>query len=40
MKSRGDAIDKMLDEMGESSSDEEELVLNYSSPRRIAAGRV
>jgi hypothetical protein len=39
-KSRGDAIDKMLDEMGDSSSDEEELALNYSSPRRVAAGRV
>lgn len=39
-KSRGDAIDKMLDEMGDSSSDEEDLTLNYSSPRRVAAGRV
>jgi hypothetical protein len=39
-KSRSDAIDKMLDEMGDSSSDDEELVLTYSSPRRVAAGRV
>jgi hypothetical protein len=38
--SRSDAIDRMLDEMADSSSDEEELVLNYSSPRRVAAGRV
>jgi len=38
-KKRRDAIDQMLDEMGDSSSDEE-LVLNYSSPRRVAAGRV
>lgn len=37
---RSDAIDRLLDEMGDSSSDEEELVLNYSSPRRVAAGRV
>ena len=35
-----DAIDRLLDEMGDSSSDEEELLLNYSSPRRVAAGRV
>jgi hypothetical protein len=35
-----DAIDRLLDEMGDSSSDEEELILNYSSPRRVAAGRV
>jgi hypothetical protein len=39
-RSRSDAIDRMLDEMGDSSSDEEELVLNYRSPRRVAAGRV
>lgn len=39
-KRKGDAIDKLLDEMADTSSDEEELVLNYSSPRRIAAGRV
>ena len=38
--SRSDAIDRMLDEMADSSSDEDELVLTYSSPRRIAAGRV
>lgn len=40
-KSKHDAIDRLLDEMGDSSSDDEELVLNYTSPRRsIAAGRV
>lgn len=39
-KSRSDAIDKMLDEMSDSSSDGEELALAYSSPRRLAAGRV
>lgn len=38
-KSRSEAIDRMLDEMADSSSDEEELVLNYSS-RRVTAGRV
>lgn len=37
---RGQAIDRLLDEMGDSSSDEEEIPLNYSSPRRVAAGRV
>jgi hypothetical protein len=37
---RREAIDRLLDETGDSSSDEEELVLNYSSPRRLAAGRV
>ncbi|TAQ84825.1 hypothetical protein B7494_g6855 [Chlorociboria aeruginascens] len=31
------AIDKILDAMGEESSDDEELVLNYSSPRRVVA---
>lgn len=36
---RSDAIDRLLDEMEDSSSDEE-LVLNYSSPNRVAAGRV
>jgi hypothetical protein len=30
----------MLDEMCDSSSDEEDLVLTYSSPRRVTAGRV
>lgn len=39
-KRKQDAIDKLLDEMGDSSSDEGELVLNYSSPRRVTAGRV
>lgn len=34
-----DAMDRMLDEM-ESSSDEDEPLLNYTSPRRITAGRV
>jgi hypothetical protein len=38
--SRSEAIDRMLDEMADSSSDEEELVTNYTSPRRVAAGRV
>ncbi|KAH6676409.1 hypothetical protein B0J14DRAFT_476879 [Halenospora varia] len=39
-RSREAAIDRMLDEMGDSSSDEEELVVKYSSPRRsVAAGR-
>lgn len=37
---RADAIDRLLDEMADSSSDDEELVLNYSSPRRVAAGKV
>lgn len=37
---RSEAIDRLLDEMGDSSSDEEELVLSYSSPRRVTAGRV
>ncbi|KAF4636883.1 hypothetical protein G7Y89_g1213 [Cudoniella acicularis] len=38
--SREAAIDRMLEEIGDSSSDEEELVLKYSSPRRsVAAGR-
>lgn len=37
---RSHAIDRLLDEMGDSSSDEEEVVLNYSSPRRVTAGRV
>jgi hypothetical protein len=37
---RPDAIDRLLDEMADSSSDEEELVLNYTSPRRVTAGRV
>lgn len=37
---RPHAIDQLLDEMGDSSSDEEDIVLNYSSPRRVTAGRV
>ena len=37
---RSEAIDRLLDEMGDSSSDEEELMLSYSSPRRVTAGRV
>lgn len=42
-KTRGkpDAIDRMLDEMSDSSSDDEDdPVLNYASPHRVAAGRV
>jgi len=39
-KSRSEAIDKFLDEFDDSSSDDGELVVNYSSPRRVAAGRV
>ena len=39
-KSRSEAIDKFLDEFDDSSSDDGELVINYSSPRRVAAGRV
>jgi hypothetical protein len=39
-QARREAIDRLLDETGDSSSDEEELVLNYASPRRLAAGRV
>jgi hypothetical protein len=39
-RGRPDAIDRLLDEMADSSSDEEELVLNYTSPRRVTAGRV
>ncbi|KAH8602084.1 hypothetical protein B0O99DRAFT_499856 [Bisporella sp. PMI_857] len=39
-KTKEDAIDRLLDEMADSSSDEAEVVLNYSSPRRVAAGRV
>ena len=39
-RSKSDTIDRLLDEMEDSSSDEEELVLNYSSPRRVAAERV
>ena len=35
-----DAIDRMLDEMQDSSSDDDEPALNYASPRRVAAGRV
>lgn len=33
-------IDRLLDEMGESSSDEDDMVMKYPSPRRVAAGRV
>lgn len=39
-QTRGDAIDRLLDEMADESSDDEEIVLNYSSPRRVTAGRV
>lgn len=40
MRRREEAIDRMLDEMGDSSSDEEQVVLKYSSPRTsLAAGR-
>lgn len=39
-RARGAEIDRMLDEMGDTSSDEEDLVITYSSPRRVAAGRV
>ncbi|RDW69263.1 hypothetical protein BP6252_08283 [Coleophoma cylindrospora] len=39
-KTRPEDIDKMLDEMGDSSSDEDNVVLSkYSSPRRVTAGR-
>lgn len=39
-RGREEAIDRLLEESGDSSSDEETLVLNYDSPRRsIAAGR-
>lgn len=37
---RGEAIDRMLDEMADSSSDEDEILLTYTSPRRVPAGRV
>jgi hypothetical protein len=39
-RARGDAIDRILDEMADSSSDEEDVLITYSSPRRVAAGRV
>ncbi|TVY23622.1 hypothetical protein LHYA1_G007627 [Lachnellula hyalina] len=41
-RGREEAIDRLLEASEESSSDEETLVLNYSSPRRktIAAGRM
>jgi Whi5 like len=40
-RGREEAIDRLLEESEESSSDEETLVLNYQSPRRtIAAGRI
>jgi hypothetical protein len=41
VRDREEVIDRLLEETGDSSSDEETLVLNYQSPRRgIAAGRV
>ena len=39
-KSRSEAIDKFLEDLDDSSSEDGELVINYSSPRRVAAGRV
>jgi hypothetical protein len=36
--SREAALDRLLDEMGDASSDDEEVVLSYS-PREVAAGR-
>jgi len=39
-RTRGEAIDRLLDEMGDSSSDEDDIVLNYSNSRRVTAGRV
>ena len=39
-RARGEAIDRLLDEMGDSSSDEDDIVLNYANSRRVAAGRV
>lgn len=39
-KKKVEVIDRLLDRMAESSSDEDEIVINYSSPRRVAAGRV
>ena len=37
---RREAIDRLLDETGESSSDDEEIILNHRSPGKVAAGRV
>lgn len=39
-RARGAAIDRILDEMADSSSDEEDVLITYSSPRRVATGRV
>ncbi|KAL2070518.1 hypothetical protein VTL71DRAFT_13544 [Oculimacula yallundae] len=40
-RAKSDEMNRFLDEMrDESSSDEEEITLKYSSPRRVAAGRV
>lgn len=39
-RARGAAIDRILDEMADSSSDEEDVLITYSSPRRVTAGRV
>jgi len=38
-KKKAEVIDRLLDQMADSSSDDE-IVLSYSSPRRVAAGRV
>lgn len=37
VRGQTDAIDRMLDEMSDSSSDEDEPALKYASPRRVAA---
>jgi hypothetical protein len=39
-RARGEAIDRILDQMADSSSDEDDIVITFSSPRRLAAGRV
>ncbi|KAL3423939.1 hypothetical protein PVAG01_05686 [Phlyctema vagabunda] len=39
-KSRTKDIDKLLDEMGDSSSDEDIIIPTFQSPRRLAASRV
>lgn len=39
-KVKSDEMNRFLDEMRDSSSDEEDIVLKYSSPGRVATGRV
>ncbi|KAK2624478.1 hypothetical protein QTJ16_006428 [Diplocarpon rosae] len=39
-RAKSEEMNRFLDEMRDSSSDEEEIPLTYSSPRRLAAGRV